>query len=1057
MLLAAGPVMAASDIWTGATDAFWANANWVGTPNVPGTGDTATFGGADSGLGNNTIDLGGGVTIHSILFDQTGPAYAIGTGAAQVLTLNNNGTITMNSTVTNNQAIDATVLLGDDGTAQPFTITNNSTSNGLSIAGNITGSAGAGIKTLTVTGSGNTGIGGIIGDGSGGTVALAKSDTGTLTLSGPNTFSGGATLNTGKLVLGNASALGATAGTFVINGGTLDSSVANLVNANNNPQTWNNSFTFLGSQNLDLGTGAIFFTNNVTLTVPVGSLTVGGNITVSGNNKNLTETGPGMLILKGNNILNPGSDQNGGAITIQSGGTLFIAAGTTSTQGTGSTNRGYGPMNVGTATSGGNTLIVTGGKAYTGSLVIGQGTSGSGTLYGQNTVLISTPGNSGSPTYKTGTNSGNYYVGVYSSSNSLTISNGAYVQQNNGGGTSNSYVGQYAGSDYNTMTITGANTQFVHGGQRMYVGGDGSHNSLLVQAGGQVTSSLRMLTIGGNSNTASFNSVTVDGTGAVAGATVVNATQRLWVGFTANSTDNYLLVENGATYNGTNSQTSSGGMTIGNAAGANNNYITVTGATSILNLTSGAAAADLVIGNNATADNNHLNVNSGATANLTIPVILGGTNSKINLGDGTGTSTINLGSPTSLSGSAYSINLSNADSVLKFNKGQLTAGRSSVASAQLVYGSGQVQLAGDGSVSVYSGNTRSIDVAISGIGSLTKEGAGTLDLTALNSYSGDTIINNGTLVNNYADLSNNAGLTVGSFGWYNLNFTGTDTIAALTINGSTGLTGFWGSSLSGAPHTSDFLLGNGWLEVVPPTIPFNGSATWNSSLTTSTSSSWNSAPNWFDGSGVPGVDSPRPGTAIFSGSGSVVAIDLAGGINPNLKALSFSNSGYTLSGGSLTLDNGPSGTATVTVLSGTQTIGTIADPTVLTLASSASVDIAAASELKIAANIGESGSLRSLTKLGSGTLVLSGTNNYTGGTVVNAGILAITSSSALPDNQSLTVGAGGTLIFDPSFSGSPVQSASPTMSAVAPVPEPGTLALLIAGLVGLGAWRRGKK
>src|SRR5208283_5158171 len=57
-----------------------------------------------------------------------------------------------------------------------------------------------------------------------------------------------------------------------------------------------------------------------------------------------------------------------------------------------------------------------------------------------------------------------------------------------------------------------------------------------------------------------------------------------------------------------------------------------------------------------------------------------------------------------------------------------------------------------------------------------------------------------------------------------------------------------------------------------------------------------------------------------------------------------------------------------------------------------------------------SGSIRGiggvLTKIGSGELVLSGSNTYTGGTLVAAGTLVATNSSALPNGTSLTVGAG---------------------------------------------------
>jgi len=91
-----------------------------------------------------------------------------------------------------------------------------------------------------------------------------------------------------------------------------------------------------------------------------------------------------------------------------------------------------------------------------------------------------------------------------------------------------------------------------------------------------------------------------------------------------------------------------------------------------------------------------------------------------------------------------------------------------------------------------------------------------------------------------------------------------------------------------------------------------------------------------------------------------------------------------------------------------------------------------------------------LSQSGVGTLVLTASNTYTGGTTVAAGTLVATNSNAIPDGTSLTVGAGATFIFDPSQA-----SASPAAGAVA-VPEPGTLALLAAGAIGLlgWAWRR---
>ena len=98
-----------------------------------------------------------------------------------------------------------------------------------------------------------------------------------------------------------------------------------------------------------------------------------------------------------------------------------------------------------------------------------------------------------------------------------------------------------------------------------------------------------------------------------------------------------------------------------------------------------------------------------------------------------------------------------------------------------------------------------------------------------------------------------------------------------------------------------------------------------------------------------------------------------------------------------------------------------------------------------------------LTKLGLGTLVLSGNDAYAGGTAVNAGTLMATTTTAIPDGTSLSVAAGGTFIFDPTGTGAlPVSAGAVVAGApVSAVPEPGTLALLIAGaVVAFAAWRK---
>jgi autotransporter-associated beta strand protein len=86
------------------------------------------------------------------------------------------------------------------------------------------------------------------------------------------------------------------------------------------------------------------------------------------------------------------------------------------------------------------------------------------------------------------------------------------------------------------------------------------------------------------------------------------------------------------------------------------------------------------------------------------------------------------------------------------------------------------------------------------------------------------------------------------------------------------------------------------------------------------------------------------------------------------------------------------------------------------------------------------GALLALTKVGSGSLTLSGTNTYMGGTTVENGTLVLTNNEAIADGTSLTVG-------DLSAFAAPVVPAHAAATAIAPVPEPGTLAL-IAALLG---------
>ncbi len=158
-----------------------------------------------------------------------------------------------------------------------------------------------GYELVVRTESGHTLVVSLPLTGSGG---VTKGGGGTLRLDGANTYGGSTFLNAGALVVGNATALGASGTTLYINGSgaTLDSSVDSLVLDGSHSQVWNGDFTFVGSQSLDLGAGAVSLGTapcaSRTVTVNNNTLTVGGAISgVYG----LTKAGAGALVLGGAN------------------------------------------------------------------------------------------------------------------------------------------------------------------------------------------------------------------------------------------------------------------------------------------------------------------------------------------------------------------------------------------------------------------------------------------------------------------------------------------------------------------------------------------------------------------------------------------------------------------------------------------------------------------------------------------------------------------------------------------------------------------------------------
>lgn len=284
---------------------------------------------------------------------------------------------------------------------------------------NITGTPASGTAAITLGGAAGGSITTVIA----GARALTKENGGTWTLSGTNTFTGGTTLNSGTLNINNTQALGTSAGTFTINGGTINATTAGISTVAY-PLALNGDFTFTGTNNLNLGTGSTTLNANRQITVSGGTLTIGGSISSASNN--LTKLGGGTLSFGSNPVtLNDltisagtltstsvtlslaGNFSNSGTFTHNSGTVDFNGSSAQQISGSAITFNDLNMSGVGTKTIS-NSITVAGNLSIDGgtAAILANGTSSTAdalSLGGNGTVAGSWGGTSSAATNKNGT------------------------------------------------------------------------------------------------------------------------------------------------------------------------------------------------------------------------------------------------------------------------------------------------------------------------------------------------------------------------------------------------------------------------------------------------------------------------------------------------------------------------------------------------------------------------------------------------------------------------------------------------------------------------------
>ncbi|EEC0435949.1 autotransporter outer membrane beta-barrel domain-containing protein [Salmonella enterica subsp. enterica] len=281
------------------------------------------------------------------------------------------------------------------------------------------------------------------------------------------------------------------------------------------------------------------------------------------------------------------------------------------------------------------------------------------------------------------------------------------------------------------------------------------------------------------------------------------------------------------------------------------------------------------------------------------------------------------------------------------------------------------------------------DNAISGSGQVVKSGDETLTLSGSNTYTGGTTINDGTLVATSVDALGTGDVTDDAT--LELN-TGGDFDNAIGGSGNVVKSGADTLTLSGSnTYTGGTLISDGTLVASNVEALGSGDVTNNATLELNTGGDFDNA---------------------ISGSGQVVK---SGDETLTLSGSNTYTGGTTISGGTLISDG-------TLVASNVEALGTgdVTDNATLELNTGGTFD-------NVISGSGQ------VVKSGDDTLTLSGSNTYTGGTLISDGTLVATSVDALgsgdvTDNATLELNTGGDFTNNISGSGQVVKSGDETLT-----------------------------